>query len=155
MGLEIQVNASTPSTQGYALSVLQVSNADFSTIAGSSFTTDGSSFAAGADTSLTVPTLPAGSLVFDINAENGFGGDQVPNGLTRSSVAGVQGGFNAASRSSYIENTTGGSTIGYTNLSGSASLSAVWIAPIPEPASAFLVTGLGLAIIGLRRRRRA
>jgi hypothetical protein len=126
---------------GFGVSVLQVSNANFSSLAGGS--------SGGGD--ITVPTLATGSLILDVVGSNRVtDGNLAPSGLTRTTLLDQQQPSSASSRSSIIANTTGGGVAGWTGESGGSN-SAVWISAIPEPSAAML--GVIGALLLLRRRR--
>lgn len=125
-------------SQYYAWAV-QISNADFSSLAGGS----------SGGGNITVPTLGSGSFILDVIGSNSPA-TLTPDGLTRTTIAAQQNVSSAIHRSSYIANTTGGGDIGWTGENGGSN-SAIWIEAIPEPSAA-LLGSLGLLLL-LRRRR--
>lgn len=148
----IDVNATTTSSQGYSISAVQISNADFSSLLGTSVQTTGSSFSAGPDALQTFGPLAAGSFYFDVVAANN-GSPFTTSGATRTFASAGQTGFNASSQSSTITNASGTLTdIGWSGLNGSSALSAVTVSAIPEPNTAWMAI-LGFGLVLLRRKR--
>ncbi|MCH7226878.1 hypothetical protein [Haloferula sp. A504] len=120
LSIDMEFTDTLNGASGFGVSVLQVSNADFSSLAGGS--------SGGGD--ITVPALAAGSLILDVVGSNSVAaGNLLPSGLTRTTLLAQQQLSSASSRSSLISNTTGGGVVGWTGESGGSN-SAIWIEAI-------------------------
>ena len=135
--------------QGFGAAVMQVSNADFSSLQATAGSSASSPFGS------TFSSLPSGSLVFGVAVQNNTPSPIAAGNFTPTGSA-SQSGFSASMIAAYQTGVSGNFNASYT-----ATGAAQWpyanleISAIPEPSTvALLVAGLGgLAL--LRRRRSA